>query len=179
MEDYEGYILPEFPEEHYLGKMDNICPGCYAKHFPGEMACCRKGKVFVPPLKPFPKILQALFDWPKEVVNTLYGMDVEEFRRNLLRYNSLFSFASICYNSVNLKHIGIATAKVQVKWKYKKIHEKRPWKLQGAPYHKPSTLLPSNPDMPAFANFWVYDRQKGIDMRKQHFNGEETQEKVK
>ncbi|PAV81726.1 hypothetical protein WR25_13742 [Diploscapter pachys] len=97
----------------------------------------------------------------RKKLSTLFNFDAAEFRRNILRYNLLLSFASICYNSVGLKHNGIATAKVQ-----------------GAPFHRPSTLFPSNLGMLVFANFRVYDRQKGIDMRKQHFDDEETQEKI-
>jgi hypothetical protein len=48
-------------EEHYCGKMDDICEFCHSKNFclerPSDRKftnCCQKGKVVLPPFKEYP-----------------------------------------------------------------------------------------------------------------------------
>ena len=72
--------------------MDQYCQYCGALHFKSEMTrkmlCCSNGNIEVGEKKKFPKDIECLYTDPK---HPFY----ENFHKNIRRYNSAFSFASL------------------------------------------------------------------------------------
>ena len=71
----------------YLGPMSSVCQHCQALRFANEtLNCCHNGKVSLPPLTDYPSGLKELFTGDSVMANN--------FRTNIRKYNSAFSFAS-------------------------------------------------------------------------------------
>ncbi|PAV86040.1 hypothetical protein WR25_26520 isoform B [Diploscapter pachys] len=162
---YNGYRFQmAYPEQHNLGPRNNVCPFCNAIHFDGAHVCCRDGKVFVPPFKLLPQPLDALFTQPHDDVQSFVKeIDPAEFFTNVLHYNALFAFASICYNRQRVGKHGVPAVKIQ-----------------GRSLHLASTLHPREGAEPAYANFYVFDRSKANQLRMQGRSerGQKPQKKI-
>ena len=71
---------------NYMGPMTAVCHHCQALRFPSEaLNCCHTGKVSLPALANYPQPLEELF--------TGTSTEARNFRENIRKYNSAFSFA--------------------------------------------------------------------------------------
>lgn len=80
-------------ERLYLGPMTTVCWHCQALRYPMEaLNCCHNGKVKLPVLAEYPSHLKDLF--------TGTSTEARNFRENIRKYNSAFSFASFGVQTV-------------------------------------------------------------------------------
>ena len=78
-----------------VGPMTTQCQHCQALRFPREsLNCCHSGKVSLPALADYPQPLKDLF--------TSTSSEARNFRENIRKYNSAFSFASFGAQTVQV-----------------------------------------------------------------------------
>ena len=70
---------------------------------------------------------------------------------NILKYNTMFSFASLQYN-----HIAVAPFGVQA------------MKAQGSVRHFASAVLPNDPTKVRFGNIYVYEGEEAVKIRMEN-----------
>lgn len=149
---YTGTIF----EPWYFGKPDMKCKNCGAvvwyeernrKKANRENArftiCCQDGKVKLPKTKETPDFLKELLDDNGTQMR-------RQFKDKIRKYNSMFSLTSI-------------GAKVD-----KKINDgRRPYvfRISGSNHHKIGSLLPSEGEMPKFAQMYIYDTEHEVENR--------------
>ena len=91
---------------------------------------------------------------PEPLFSLLFDINDERrsrFLANILKYNTMFSFASLQYS-----HVGVAKHGVQVA------------KARGSVRHFPSAVRPNDPNKPQFGNFYVYEGQEALQQRLAH-----------
>lgn len=138
----------DVPFRHDLGSMTVECPHCQALHWMAERLtrssdtnpkfgpCCFDGKITLPLLRRPPRALLGLFTADD-------GM-AEEFRTNIIQYNSAFAFTSLGANidrEVN-RRFG------PNQWVFK---------VQGQMRHLSGALEPNKGVAPSYSQLYLYD----------------------
>ena len=135
----------------YLGRMDDICCKCDAKHWIGERpatytannrhwtTCCNKGNVAVDLLREPPPYLKDLYDNAER--------SGRHFRDHIRRYNAAFAFSSIRCEPVNP---GMPNM---------------PFQIHGQMYHIQGPLTNDTPENSRFAQLYIYDTQFATSVR--------------
>ena len=128
-----------------LGKMDQICYDCNAKHWNGEkpatststntfyISCCKKGEVDIELLREPPAFLKDLYDNQQA--------SGKEFRRNIRKYNSAFAFTSIRCDRPNASESNM------------------PFQIQGQMCHVQGPLTTDNGAEARYSQLYLYDPQ--------------------
>lgn len=91
---------------------------------------------------------------PEPLQSLLYDVNNAkraEFKKHIVEYNTLFSFASIQYDKAPVAKFGAQVAKAK-----------------GLVRHYPSAVVPNNPSRPMFANFYLYDGEAAVAERLAH-----------
>ncbi|KAE9262520.1 hypothetical protein PR003_g33511, partial [Phytophthora rubi] len=125
-----------------------VCPHCNAWKWPAESknACCLKGAVQLPPLKPAPPRLLQLYE-------------DAEFRRQIRAYNQVFAFTSIGASCRNRSVFRDVNQDESVAGQ----HGVYTYRIQGAMGHYLGSLLPridrftNEPVPPKFAQIYIVD----------------------
>ncbi|MEG1462959.1 MAG: helitron helicase-like domain-containing protein, partial [Anaerorhabdus sp.] len=127
-----------------LGRMDQICQHCGAKHWKDEIAasstksnpfyntCCKAGSAKLEPLNEPPEFLKALY--------TDLSPVAKHFRENIRRYNAAFAFTSLNCNVVRPDGMG-----------------NFPFQIQGQMYHTQGPLVANGATTPRYAQLYIYD----------------------
>lgn len=134
-----------------LGRMDQICNDCNAKHWKAELpmactsnnkywvSCCKSGAVKVELLKDPPTCLKDLYDDN--------GPRGKKFKQNIRRYNSVFAFTSV----------GCATPNRQ--------DPNMPFQIQGKMHHTQGPLTTRDPSKSQYAQLYIYDPESAANIR--------------
>jgi hypothetical protein len=150
-----------------LGKMDQMCNNCGAKHWRGELpsnctltnkfwtSCCNAGKSQVDLLKE-----------PPEYIKKLYTEEDEQgkaFRENIRRMNVIFAFTSISCNQTELSqnysnNTSSNSSRTSTYF--------TPFQIQGEMYHIQGPLEAENQTgTPKYAQLYIYDPLYASQMR--------------
>lgn len=150
-------------QEHYCGKMDVICPECFAMFFKGEtMKCCKNGDLC---LSLYP-ILQKFENIP-DVFKKLYDGDheySEDFFKQIRTYNKVMSFSSLGI-SPGLKRRDAIIVDSSLGAFTIKFH--------GEIYHQIGSLLPEAGKERKFSQIFFYETeyeefQRRVDVMRSH-----------
>ncbi|XP_011858756.1 PREDICTED: uncharacterized protein LOC105556283 [Vollenhovia emeryi] len=152
--NYKGFQNIDYHNlnQHYIGKMDEECQHCRAKHFHAEKVhnkgnsfndCCSHGKVILEPLPSLPNELQQLFSGNHQ--------KSKNFLENIRGYNSVFSFASFNTNLVNFN-----------------AQRRGPYcfKIQGQIYYQINTALyPATNKQSSYGQLFILDANEATECR--------------
>ncbi len=122
--------------------MDNICPFCCARKWPGETPgmCCIGGKVKLQALQAPPEVLTRLL--------TEETKNAKHFRSNIWKYNAAFMMTSFGAHK-NLSQTGFFTT----------------FKVQGQVYHRMGGLLPLPEKEPKYVQVFFMGGEKETNQR--------------
>ena len=140
---------------HSLGPMNIQCSNCHALHFISEKLsnsgvrnprfgmCCLQGQVNLPPIQQWPRVLQDLFDDPR---------DPTEFRKKIRQYNNALAFTSL---GVDIDDQAIQGS------------GPRSFRIHGSLHHLMGALIPPDDVQACFAQLYIYDPQEATDRHVQ------------
>ena len=133
--------IPLYVQRFSAGNMTVPCPHCGSLSFYKErFNCCHNGKVNLG-IYPFPSQLETLF-----TQDTERG---KNFRKNIRRYNTAFSFSSFSANLQSLPGRG-----------------PRVFRMCGQIYHNYATLYPANNALPpCFNQCYIYQQSEANEFR--------------
>ncbi|PIA50920.1 hypothetical protein AQUCO_01100021v1 [Aquilegia coerulea] len=142
-------------ERHYLGKMDVICPSCFAYHWLDERLtkstkkksffgmCCLQGKIKLSLLTPLPSAIKLLYEGRNSLARS--------FRKDIRFYNAANAFSSL----------GVSMDKRILKGR-----GPTSFTIHGQLSHQIGSLLPESNKSPSYSQLYIYDPHIALECRQ-------------